>query len=128
MIYFISGHRNITLEEFEKYYKQQIFNALKNKNSKFVIGDYDGVDSIAQQFLINKTKNVTIYHMFDKPMNNNGNWKTKGGYIDDIDRDSAMTRESDEDIVWVRNPGELSGTEQNIIRRKIFNNEYKNKI
>jgi hypothetical protein len=62
--------------------------------------------------------------MFDKPMNNNGNWKTKGGYTDDIDRDSAMTRESDEDIAWIRKPGDLSGTEQNIIRR----NEYKNKI
>jgi hypothetical protein len=124
MTYFISGHRNITSEEFVEHYLPQIFNALKNKNSKFVIGDYDGVDSIAQQLLINKTKNVTVYHMFDKPMNNNGNWKTKGGYTDDIDRDSAMTRESDEDIAWIRKPGDLSGTEQNIIRR----NEYKNKI
>ena len=128
MTYFISGHRNITSEEFVEHYLPQIFNVIKeDPNAKFVVGDYDGVDSIAQQLLINKTKNLTVYHMFDKPMNNHGNWDTKGGYKDDIDRDSAMTKESDKDIAWIRTPGDMSGTEQNIERRKKFN-ENKNTI
>jgi len=121
MIYFISGHRNITPEEFNTHYLPLLYDALKNENSKFVIGDYNGVDSIAQQFLINKTNNILIYHMFESPMNNYGNYETKGGYKDDIERDSAMTLESDIDIAWVRNMGEHSGTEQNILRRKLNN-------
>jgi CO dehydrogenase/acetyl-CoA synthase beta subunit len=118
MIYFISGHRNITKEEFETHYIPKINSALEDSKSEFVVGDYDGVDTIAQEFLIGKTDNVIVYHMFNEPMNNPGDFKTLGGFIGDIERDSAMTDTSDIDIAWVRFPGENSGTEQNVNRRK----------
>jgi hypothetical protein len=118
-LYFISGHRDITMEEFNKYYIPKIEDAIKNRG-EFVVGDYVGVDIISQNYLKNrKIKNVTVYHMFNKPMNNVG-YKTVGGFITDEDRDRAMTLVSDIDIAWVRNGKELSGTQQNIDRRKVL--------
>ena len=43
---FISGHRDVTDEEFNKYYKPQIDEALKN-NVRFVVCDY--VDTITSK-------------------------------------------------------------------------------
>ena len=119
MIYFISGHRNITDDEFMTHYSPKILEAIKDPNAKFVVGDYDGVDILAQHFLngLIHDEDLTVYHMGDKPMNIDGNWKTDGGYIDDIHRDSTMTVNSDIDIFWIRTWGENSGTEQNILRR-----------
>jgi len=116
MIYFISGHRNITEHEFKLHYIPLIENALRDPNHSFVIGDCNGVDAMAQQYLINKTKNVTVYHMFDSPRNN-CDWPTKGGFKDDIERDTAMTLNSNVDIAWIRTWGKNSGTEQNVLRR-----------
>ena len=118
-LYFIGGHRNITMDEFNKYYIPQIEDAINN-GGKFVVGDYIGVDIIAQNYLKNRNiKDVTVYHMFDKPMNNAG-YKTIGGFTTDEDRDRAMTLISDVDIAWVRNEKEFSGTQQNIDRRKVL--------
>lgn len=125
MIYFISGHRDITKDEFKKYYEPKIQKVLKYDNdAEFVIGDYQGVDIMAQEYLCLKgyEDKVTVYHMFDKPRNiANDHMKTSGGYKDDIDRDSAMTRNSDFDIAFIREGKVNSGTEQNIIRRTKFN-------
>lgn len=46
MIYFISGHRDITEEEFKKYYVPAIYSAYYNDSDfeNFVVGDYEGVD------------------------------------------------------------------------------------
>jgi len=123
MIYFISGHRNITDDEFMTHYSSKINEALRDPNASFVVGECDGVDSKAQKFLIGKTENLIVYHIGNEPVNNIGNWKTKGGYNNHIERDSAMTKDSDIDIFWIRNWGENSGTEQNILRRKQIKND-----
>lgn len=124
MIYFISGHRDLTKEEFEKYYIPKINKALSDdKNPKFIMGDYQGADIMAQKYLFSLSCHniMTVYHMFDKPRNLASEYiKTKGGYKDDIDRDSAMTRDSDFDIAFIREGKVNSGTEQNIMRRIKF--------
>lgn len=117
IVYFISGHLDLTEEEFNLHYKPHIDEALKN-NSSFVIGDAKGADSLAQQYLADKIKNVTIYHMFTTPRNNIGNFKTIGGFVSDNQRDSQMTKDSDIDIAWVRVGRERSGTAKNIKRRQ----------
>ena len=122
MKYFISGHRNITDDEFMYHYSQKILEALRDPNAEFVVGDYDGVDTIAQHFLIGKTTKLTVYHMHKRPMNNVGDWETMGGYNSDIHRDSVMTAASDVDIAWIRHWGLNSGTEQNVLRRAKLNN------
>jgi hypothetical protein len=55
--------------------------------------------------------------MFDEPRHNVG-FRTVGGFQSDVDRDFAMTQDSNIDIAWVRKGSERSGTQQNIDRRK----------
>jgi len=115
-INFISGHLSLTQDEFNKYYKSKIDLALE-KNESFVVGDTRGADTLAQNYLLGKSKNVIVYHMFETPRNN-VDFKTKGGFKSDKERDRAMTKASTTDIAWVREGREKSGTQNNINRRK----------
>ena len=119
--FFVSGHRDITEEEFDTHYKKAIDNAIeKYPRCRFVVGDCDGVDIMAQNYLVEKGKAdvVTVYHMFKKPRNhNNIIKKLKGGFNTDEERDSAMTDASDFDIAFVLRDKWNSGTAQNIQRR-----------
>ena len=131
--YFISGHRDITEDEFNIHYRLPIMKALdSDMDVKFVVGDYYGVDEMAQKFLNELVKEfeleysrVTVYHMFEKPRMNHGNFRTIGTFQTDIERDSAMTDISTFDIAWVRPGKEGSGTHQNIIRRDANKNNLK---
>lgn len=120
MVYFISGHRNIDQEFFDKYYKPLLEAVFQNDPfPKFVVGDCEGVDTMAQDWLEkNVTKDiVTVYHMYDSPRHNAGPFKTVGGFKSDIERDEAMTRNSDIDIAYIMKGRWTSGTAQNILRR-----------
>lgn len=130
MVYFISGHRDITPDEFHIHYAFPIKTTIGITGSdpiEFVVGDCKGVDSMAQDLLHSiiisnpsRKVKVTIYHMFAAPRYNAG-FPCVGGFVNDHDRDSAMTMKSDHDIAWVRSGKESSGTAQNIIRRSIKN-------
>ena len=121
--YFISGHRAITNEEFEFNYVPLLELALNNTpNARFVVGDYYGVDIMAQNYLVDvlnvDPNRITVYHMFESPRNINPKIKnTVGGFQNDDDRDAAMTENSFEDIALVRDENVLSGTAKNILRR-----------
>jgi hypothetical protein len=121
--YFISGHRAITNEEFEFNYVPLLELALNNTpNARFVVGDYYGVDIMAQNYLVDVLNvdpdRITVYHMFESPRNINPKIKnTVGGFQNDDDRDAAMTENSFEDIALVRDENVLSGTVKNILRR-----------
>lgn len=128
MIYFISGHRDLSYKDFEWYYEPVIDNIIANdKEAEFVIGDYNGVDKFAIDYIF-KNYNVplTIYHMFNQPRNvpkelsENPEFEGvffKGGFKSDEERDSAMTKASDFDIAFVKDNRWDSGTAQNIKRR-----------
>ena len=78
----------------------------------------EGVDFMAQEYLSEYPERVTVYHMFDRPRNlYNPKFNTKGGYKTDVERDSAMTNESDKDIAFILRGLWTSGTAQNILRR-----------
>jgi hypothetical protein len=120
--YFISGHRNISNEEFEKY-KNALSEIIdKNPEALFVVGDYYGVDIMAQNYLIDELninpERITVYHMFNSARNINPKiTNTIGGFMTDEERDAAMTANSFKDIAFVKNHTEWSGTGQNILRR-----------
>ena len=131
--YFISGHLDIRQNEWSEHYRQRIDKIIENDPlCCFVIGDARGTDKLSSKYLWNRgIKNVTIYHMFDKPINNPG-FPTKGGFKSDNERDTSMTNNSDQDIAWVRSEEEskklygkryrknrISGTQKNINRRKV---------
>lgn len=119
-VFFISGHRDITQDEFDKYYLDTIDKLAEDPRVTFVVGDYQGVDFMAQQALAEMVNpdRVTVYHMFKKPRNlASDKFHLKGGYKNDIERDSAMTHDSTDDLAWIRKGKETSGTAQNILRR-----------
>ena len=124
MVYFISGHGNFTQEEFDNFYVPKLQEALSNKESTFVVGDYWGVDCMAQEWLSNNLPliehgRVTVFHMFKNPRVCCSNYfNLSGGYMSDVERDSAMTRISDVDIAFIHNGRWTSGTAQNILRRR----------
>ncbi len=120
--YFISGHRNITQKEFDENYVPALKKALENKDAYFVVGDYYGVDIMAQNYLVDilgvDPRRITVYHMLVAPRNKNPKIQnTKGGFTSDSGRDEQMTKDSDYDIAFVRDPKKISGTAENILRR-----------
>jgi len=115
-IYHVSGHLDLTEEEFFEHYIPSLNEALW-EGCSFVVGDARGADSMAQEYLFGKTEKVIVFHMFGKPRNNVG-FPTTGNFKSDRERDKAMTRASTHDIAWVRPGREKSGTAQNLRRRR----------
>lgn len=112
--YFVSGHLDITPDEFAEHYMARLIRA-NAAGASFVVGDAPGCDTIAQQFL--RDQDITVFHMFTSPRNNPAGLPTRGGFTSDEERDRAMTAASDDDIAWVRPGRENSGTARNLIRR-----------
>ena len=125
--YFISGHRNITEDEFERNYKLALEAVLSEvPDCRFVVGDYYGVDIMAQNYLVDvlgvDPDRITVYHMLEAPRNINPKiTNTVGGFESDRERDAAMTFASSEDIAFVRDNTKISGTAENILRRHMLN-------
>jgi hypothetical protein len=116
LIVFVSGHLDLTAEEFEQHYVPRLDEALK-KEAVFVVGDARGADTRAQNWLKDRGAQAVVFHMFEQPRNNAG-FTCKGGYKSDADRDAAMTVASDADVAWVRPGREKSGTARNLARRQ----------
>lgn len=115
--YFVSGHVDLTLEEFREHYVPRIAAALA-EDSAFVVGDAAGCDLMAQLYLWDaRALSVQVFHMLDRPRNNVGGFATIGGFQSDEDRDAAMTEASNADIAWVRPGRANSGTAANLSRR-----------
>ena len=132
--YFISGHRNLTKEDFLNHYaeklnqiesKYQFLRRIKEEEiitPYYIMGDYEGCDIMVQEYLIETLKvdpnRIKVYHMGDKPMNiASDKIKRVGGFKTDNERDAAMTYDSDEDIAFIYDETKWSGTGQNILRR-----------
>jgi hypothetical protein len=123
--YFISGHRDITENEFEYYYIPLINEALsENPNAKFIVGDCDGVDIMAQNYLvsiIDDISRITVYCVGDTPKNINSELiYIKNGFNDEREKDTAMTNSSFKDIALVRQCEYITGTGENILRRYLM--------
>jgi hypothetical protein len=117
-IYHISGHLNVSDEEFAEHYAGRIRAAVE-EGAGFVVGDARGADQKGLALLwelLPGSDRVTVFHMFGKPRNNPG-FQTKGGYTSDDERDAACTAASTHDIAWVRPGRETSGTAKNLARR-----------
>ena len=121
--YFISGHRDITEAEFERNYKTALEEVVSDvPDCRFVVGDYYGVDIMAQNYLVDvlgvDADRITVYHMLEAPRNINPKIEnTVGGFQSDRERDAAMTAASTSDIAFVRDNTKISGTAENILRR-----------
>ena len=66
MVYFISGHRDLTQEEFDTHYALLIDEIMRNDVfTEFVVGDWEGCDTMVINFLLEQVDYppVTIYHV-----------------------------------------------------------------
>lgn len=125
IVVFISGHRDLTEEEFEKNYVPKLKEYAADEKVQFVVGDYHGADIMAQDYLIDtlgiNVGRITVYHMFEVPRKVNlGVMNLVGGFESDEERDAAMTAASTLDLAFVRDHTKISGTAQNILRRHLF--------
>ena len=127
MRYFVSGHRDLTLDEFLEHYAPIIDKVVKEDSSaKFLVGDWEGCDTIVTEYLSllpSTASDVTIYYVekvkmcpFDEAACNyeNIHFKEKSTYDE---CDASMTADSEFDIAWIRPGKEDSHTAENIKRR-----------
>lgn len=146
--YFISGHINLSQDEFLVHYVPKLNQVINSKN-KFVMGNAQGGDTLGLDYLLThgvSPKSITIYYHGFNPSHprNKDYYRSMGlnlidGFKSYTERDSAMTYASNIDIAWVRSkeetrklleslgetyrPSRVSGTEKNLIRRQQKNNK-----
>lgn len=141
LTYFISGHIDLEDDEFNQFYKPLLDVALEDPNSKFVMGDAQGADTLSREYLASKIdkKRITIYTVKNPkkvkdPLNQ---FPIQGSFNNHEEKDKAMTLASDLDIAYVRSseeqkkrleargiqydPNRKSGTEKNLLRRLEIN-------
>ena len=126
MIYFISGHRDLTQEEFDKYYVPKITRVMdEDPFADFVIGDWEGCDKMALEYILSQESYgyISIYCVGQcriKPFGYDAtNFERTfiNFYTSYDDCDATMTQDSDFDIAWIRPGREDSHTAMNIKRR-----------
>jgi hypothetical protein len=114
----ISGHRDLTEEEFATHYIPAVDAAIL-AGDWFCVGDAPGADCMAQRYLWQHYEHnrVMVYHAFAGARHSHG-FKRVGRFPSQTAKDAAMTEASDYDIAFVRAGKENSGTARNIERRK----------
>jgi hypothetical protein len=123
MTYFISGHRDLTQEEFNEHYAPCIYQTiLEDSFAEFCVGDWEGCDSMFITYIEDNFVDVTIHLYFvNKPrlyLNDNSKNNLVLHKLNNYDEcDASMTQDSDFDIAWVRPGREDSYTAMNIKRR-----------
>jgi hypothetical protein len=118
---FVSGHLDLTDDEFALHYAAAVAEAAA-RGCRFVVGDARGADLLFQRHALACGLHVTVFHMFERPRHNVGEFPTVGGFPTDTARDEAMTAASTLDIAWVRPGRERSGTANNLRRRSAPSN------
>ena len=125
MIYFVSGHRDLTQEEFNIYYIPQIKKVItQDITASFVVGDWEGCDSMFLRYMIdNRYINyIHLYYVGESKLYNNlelgENYAIRLIPKKCYDEcDASMTKDSDFDIAWIRPGRGDSHTALNIKRR-----------
>jgi hypothetical protein len=135
MAIFISGHRDITEVEFKKHYVPTL-DMIIEKDYPVVVGDCPGLDTMAMNYLYEHNhRNTLVYYLGNEPMNNPGFNERNiwlGANIEtfeppqmidsDTKRDFLMTYDSYQDLCWIREGKERSGTGMNLVRREWLSN------
>ena len=122
MRYFVSGHRDLTISEFSEHYVPLIQKIIKDDVwCEFVVGFCDGCDLMFIEWMKEHapSHDLLVFHCTHIPENFWDDYPNIYLYqCDDHETcDTAMTRNSDFDIAWVRLGREDSYTAKNIKRR-----------
>jgi hypothetical protein len=145
MTAFVSGHTDLTKEEFLQHYVPQLDSAIIQK-CHFVLGNARGADQLALNYLLDRNVDPSTIVLYCYPsltseekarvLGSQAGIKIIEGFPSYNQRDSAMTRASTHDIAWVRtetfeeskqrygekfNPKRISATQTNLNRRAKLN-------
>jgi hypothetical protein len=130
MIVYVFGNGNTSFEDFQKEYVSILKDLEYNENLSFVLGDFRGIDTLIMEYLKTKTRNVTVFHVGNKPRyfpdkfkTYTKDWKLKGGFKTDLKRDNAAINECTHFLAEDYNSDEnrKSGTLKNIERSQLLN-------
>lgn len=120
---YVFGNGNITFSDFLSCYATYLRNLLATPDYHFIVCDFRGVDTLTMEFLKSETKNVTVYHIGDKPRYIPDRFKTKvsqwkfiGGFKTDFERDSEAIENCTHFLATDFNSDKTrkSGTQRNI--------------
>ena len=116
---FVSGHRDLTPDEFYRRYQPRLDKAIA-AGHRFVVGDAPGADAMTQMYLVGRAapEQVAVYHAGRQPRNHSGGFAIRSGYVSQSAKDATMTAVSDYDIAWMRPGKAKSGTAHNLARRR----------
>lgn len=121
MRYFVSGHRDLTMEEFDRHYVYQLDRVLaEDPYAEFVVGDWEGCDTIFVKYMEEYYTDVRIhiFYVFSSRIEEGEFNEYRFHKRDNYDEcDTSMTKNSDFDIAWIRPGREDSHTAKNIKRR-----------
>ena len=121
MRYFVSGHRDLTKEEFDQHYIPFIdFIISEDSYASFVVGDWVGCDSMFVQYMEAFHSDIPIVIFYvDIPRIKEGEFNRYSfRKCDNYDKcDATMTACSHFDITWIRPGKEDSHTAKNVKRR-----------
>ena len=126
MTYFISGHRDLTQEEFNDHYVPILTHILKkDPMAYFVVGDWEGCDTMALEWLISHSDYPDVYVYYVNEVRVTFSGEKLINFYNVMLRpcasydecDSRMTQDSDFDVAWIRPGREDSHTAMNIKRR-----------
>lgn len=119
---YVFGNGNISWDRFHNIYIEPL-KSLDLSECEFLIGDFTGTDTLMMEFLKDKTSDVTILHIGENPryfvntFNTKAkNWKRKGGFKSDKERDEHAISECTHFLAVDFNSDDKrkSGTQMNI--------------
>lgn len=91
---YVFGNGNLSLEKFNQFYIERLKD-FDLSECKFIIGDFCGVDTLMMEYLKEKSENVMLLHIGQKPRyfantfkTKAGKWEIKGDFISDLERDN----------------------------------------
>lgn len=119
----ISGSMSADKAFFAQHYRKRLTQHFL-EGASFVVGGAEGVDTLAQQFLLEvgcSPERVTVVDRREEDNRLVGSkWLHKSGFSSFTERDEWMTENSDVDVAVVNQyGGGGSGTFANVVRREL---------
>ncbi len=119
---YIFGNGSLSLSRFLEHYHRPL-EALDPSGVRFLVCDFRGVDTLAMEYLKDRTAAVTILHVGERPRylpdryrTKVSGWTLRGGFASDAARDHAAIDACSHFLAFDQHADRISGTGRNIAR------------
>jgi len=120
---YIFGNGNLSFSEFTARYVPVLEAALAEPDTHFLLCDFRGADTLALEYLKDRTGQVTVYHVAERPRyfpdryrTKVSQWEVRGGFPGDAERDAQALADCTHFLAFDYNTSakRQSGTDKNI--------------